>query len=254
VFSLYFHRLIVLLGMLPAFAWGADPAPAEIIERAGRVQWGAVSVQGQFEMTLVRPDWSRSVKLEAWVLRNDNKSFYRVLAPAKEAGTSTLSIGTEMWSWVPALERTIKIPPALALQPWMGSDITNDDVMQQANRIAHYEHHRLDDLVIDGKPAYQVELKPKPDAPVAWERVVHVVRKADFVPVSESYYDARGTLLRQMLFSDVRAFGTHAAPARWEARPADKPGQSTVITVLSAEFDKVVPDDVFSLRHLSRKR
>lgn len=238
---------------LRAAAAAADvPSAAHILERASAIQWGERSVQGEFELTIVRPAWTRSLRLQAAVERPD-KSFYRISAPAREAGTASLSLGPQMWNYVPALERTIRIPPSLALQPWLGSDITNDDVMQQSSRLSNYSHRLLDDVVVEGAAAYRVEALAKPDAPVAWERVEHIVRKADFVPLSESYFDRQGTLVRRMVFSDVRSFDGHSAPARWEARPADKPGHVTVITIQKARFDRPVDPETFTLRRLTAK-
>ena len=37
--------------------------------------------------------------------------------------------GGEMWNYLPSVERVIKIPPSMVLQPWMGSDLTNDDLL-----------------------------------------------------------------------------------------------------------------------------
>jgi hypothetical protein len=94
--------LILLAFVLPAAAWAADPSPLEIVERASIVQWGARSVEGEFELSVVRPTWQRSMKLKGAVQREGNKSFFRISAPAKEAGTASLSLGPEMWNYVPA--------------------------------------------------------------------------------------------------------------------------------------------------------
>jgi hypothetical protein len=36
----------------------------------------------------------------------------------------------EVWNWMPALERTIKLPPSMMSQNWMGTDFTNGDLVQ----------------------------------------------------------------------------------------------------------------------------
>jgi len=36
-----------------------------------------------------------------------------------------------MWNYLPKVDRTIKIPPSMMLQPWMGSNFSNDDLVKE---------------------------------------------------------------------------------------------------------------------------
>ncbi|HEU4879121.1 MAG TPA: outer membrane lipoprotein-sorting protein, partial [Gemmatimonadaceae bacterium] len=98
----------------------------EIVDRSEKLLWGK-TFQGELEMSVATPRWQRTLTLRAWIER-PRQSFIRILSPAKEAGIGSLRIGSEMWNYLPKVERTIKIPPSMMLQPWMGSDFTNDDL------------------------------------------------------------------------------------------------------------------------------
>ena len=203
-------------------------------------------------MTVKTPRWQRALELQAWIDR-PRRSFIRILGPAKEAGIASLRIGAEMWNYLPTVERTIKIPPSMMMQPWMGSDFTNDDLVKESSLVDDYTHRIIGSDTVGGTPSYVVESTPKPDAPVVWGRIVFRVRKADFLPVREEFYDERGALVRVMSFSDVRSLGGRTVPTRWEMRPVGKPENVTTVVMTSAIYDAPISSDIFTQRNLTKR-
>ncbi len=241
--------LVLALGLgTPALA--QEPSGRDLVERVDALLWGK-TLQGEFEMTIATPRWRRTLELQAWIER-PRRSFIRIRAPAKEKGVGSLRIGAEMWNYLPNIERTIKVPPSMMLQPWMGSDFTNDDLVKQSSAVDDYTHRILRTEPADGAAAYVVEALPKPDAAVVWGKILYWVRKADFIPLKEEYYSERGELVRVMTFSEVRPMGGRTIPTRWEMRPSGKPDNQTTIVVKSARYDGVVEADIFTQRNLQK--
>jgi hypothetical protein len=60
--------------------------------------------------------------------------------PARDAGTVFLKRDKEIWNWQPSIERTIKLPPSMMMQSWMGSDFTNDDLVRESSIVNDYTH------------------------------------------------------------------------------------------------------------------
>ena len=228
-----------------------QPTAREVVDRAEEALWGT-TLQARLTMTVKTPRWQRALELQAWIDR-PRRSFIRIFGPAKEAGIASLRIGAEMWNYLPAVERTIKIPPSMMMQPWMGSDFTNDDLVKESSLVDDYTHRLIGSDTVGGTPSYVVESIPKPDAPVVWGRIVFRVRKADFLPVREEFYDERGALVRVMSFSNVRALGGRTIPTRWEMRPVGKPDNVTTVVMTSATYDAPIPADVFSQRNLTKR-
>jgi outer membrane lipoprotein-sorting protein len=222
----------------------------DIVDRVEKLLWGR-TVRGDYEMTITTPRWQRTLALRVWMDR-PQRSFVRILAPPKEAGIGSLRIGAEMWNYLPNVERIIKIPPSMMLQPWMGSDFTNDDLVKESSILDDYTHRVIGTMEVGGESAVQVEARPRPQAPVVWGRVVYLVRRADFVPLKQEYFDERGDLVRVMTFANVRTVGGRRLPTRWEMRPTAKPGNSTVIVLKAAIFDAPVDEDVFTQRNLKQ--
>lgn len=241
--------LLLTLSILPLCSWALSPT--DMVERAEDLLWGKTAV-GEFDMTISTPDWTRTLSLRAWMDR-PAKSFLRISAPAKDAGISSLRIGSEMWNYLPAIERSIKIPPSLMLQPWLGSDFTNDDLVKESSLVTDYTHRLLAEKSVGGHDAWQVEGTPRPNAAVVWGKIVYAIRKNDFVPLRIDYYDERGELIRTLNYSDIRPVNGRTIPTRWEMQPLAKPGKKTTLLIKSITYDKPVDAEIFSLRNLKQK-
>jgi len=243
--------LIMMTGPLAAPAETPEPSGRDILERVENLLWGR-TLQGDFEMNITTPRWQRTLGLRVWMDR-PRRSFIRVLSPAKEAGIGSLRIGAEMWNYLPNIERTIKIPPSMMLQPWMGSDFTNDDLVKESSIVNDYTHRILKTESVDGALLYIVEALPQPDAAVVWGKIIYWVRTKDFIPLKQEYYSERGELVRVMSFSDIRPIGGRTVPTRWEMRPADKPGNVTTVVLKDALYDRPIDPEVFTQRNLQNR-
>lgn len=236
---------------LPSVGSAQDPSAHDVVDRAQKALWGT-TVQSRLTMTVKTPRWERQLELQGWMER-PRRSFIRILAPAKEAGIASLRIGPEMWNYLPTVERTIRIPPSMMMQPWMGSDFTNDDLVKESIMVEDYTHRFVGSDTADGVALYVIEGLPGPDAAVVWGRIVLRIRKPDMLPVRYEYYDERGALIRTLTFSEIGPIGGRNIPTKWEMRPVDRPGNLTTIVLESATFDAPIPDEIFTQRNLTRR-
>lgn len=241
---------IVLALLVPSAAYAGAPSGKEIIEKMDRLLWGKTTV-GLYEMTVTTPSWTRTLEMKAWESSRE-KTFIRILAPARERGNATLRRGVEMWNYLANVERVIKIPPSMMLQSWMGSDFTNDDLVKESSIVEDYDHTNLGEVALDGTAVFKVEAIPKEDAPVVWGKVMYWVRVEDSVPLREEFYSERGELIRVLRFSDVREMGGRTIPTRWEMTPVKRAGRKTVFRIKEMEFNSEIPAEVFTLRNMKR--
>ena len=89
-------------------------------------------------MKVVSKNHTRTMKMQSFS-EGTKKSFTKILYPPKDRGITFLSLNNQMWQYVPKIERVIKIPPSMMLQNWMGSDITNDDMVKQSSIVKDYD-------------------------------------------------------------------------------------------------------------------
>lgn len=229
-----------------------EPTGRELIEHIERLLWGKTN-QGDSEMTIITPRWERKLEMRYWMDRPE-RTFIRIVAPAKEAGIGSLRIKAEMWNYLPAVERVIKIPPSMMLQPWMGSDLSNDDLVKESSIVDDYTHtlRGIEDL--EGAKVYRVESIPKPEAAVVWGKLVYKIRVSDRIPLREEFYDERGELIKVLNFQDIKEMGGRIIPTRWEMRPVGKPQNKTLMVIKQVTFDVPVDPSIFTLRNLQKRQ
>jgi len=225
--------------------------PEEIIARAEELLHGETS-QGTFEMTVTTPEFSRTMSMDSWWSDKEDKSLIVVNAPPKEAGNKWLKIGNEMWNYLRATETVIKIPPSMMLQSWNGSDFTNDDLVRESSVSRDYNPQLVGIELVRGDSCYKFLLDPKPDAAVVWGKLYYWVRKADLLPSIVQFYYEKGTLIRYMVYSDIKNIGGRTIPTTWSVFNSLKEGHRTDFKILRIEFDIVLSDRLFSFRELER--
>jgi outer membrane lipoprotein-sorting protein len=250
-------RTLVALALLLASARGAaEPLDADaLVHRAENVLRGQTA-EMLAAMTIERPRWSRTVRFRSWDDRARDRSFIRILEPAKDRGSGFLKVEQTLWTYLPAVERTTRLPPSMLLQPWMGSDFTNDDLVRESSLIDDYTARLLGEREIDGRTAIGVELLPKPEAPVVWAKIELWLEKERLCPLAGSYYDEpeKGSYqaVRSMRYSDVRMVQGRPLPHTWEIESLDKAGSKTRVVLEEIVFDRPMPDEIFTQKNLER--
>ena len=250
------RRWLTICALLWPGAGGAQEFDAgELIARVERALRGD-TLRMRAEMRVVTPRWTRLVEFRSWDDRAGDRSFIRILAPRKDRGTGFLRVGGTFWTWLPRVERTLRIPPSMMLQSWMGSDFTNDDLARESSLVDDYDARSLGAREIDGVAAWGVELRPRPEAPVVWARVDAWIARESLAPLRFLYYDEPdpGSFepLRELHFADVRQVQGRPFPHVWLMLPRDKPGHSTELRVLESVFDEPFGDALFTRERLRR--
>lgn len=248
-------RLILIIGFLFASlpcVFSQDLSPREIVKHSDDLMRGNTQ-EGIYEMTISTPTWERTLRLTV-KSKDRDKMLIRILSPSKEKGTTTLRIKNEMWNYLPQVERTIKIPPSMMLQPWMGSDFANDDLVKESSIVDDYEHTLLRQEKIDGADVYVIVLTPKPKAGVVWNKRVMKIRKKDFIPLRDEFYGKGEKLVKVLNYSKIEKISDRFIPTHWEMVSELKKGHRTIIEVdKKVVYNTPIADTVFSLQSLKSK-
>lgn len=242
---------ICLIGLftmasMTAFAATQDDA-REIVKKMDEL-YRASSSYTLMEMEITTPHWSRTLRIKAWSKGMDH-TFLRILEPQKERGMATLRLDNEMWNFLPKTNKVMKIPPSMMMGAWMGSDFTNDDLVKEYTFLDDYSFEIVDWDNPEAGVVY-VKCTPHEDLPIVWGHIVIAVKKDSHLPIWQKYYDEKGTLMRDMLFKEVKLFGKRKIPAVMELIPKNKKGQKTVVRYIEAQFDIPFEKEIFSLRNL----
>src|SRR5690606_41839939 len=98
----------------------------------------ANSAHAIMTMTVVRARGTRELTLESWT-KGKELALVVIGAPAREAGTATLRTEEGLWSYGARADRLIRIPTGLLSESWIGSPLTNDDLIRETSYVADYE-------------------------------------------------------------------------------------------------------------------
>ena len=225
----------------------ADFDPQELIRQI-ETQYQGETSRAIMHMKIITATWSRELTMESWSEGRD-KFLAVIREPQKEEGTATLKINDDMWNYLPKIDRLMKIPSSLMGDNWMGSHLTNDDLVKE---------NKIDQLYTFETKAVQDSIAtiiciPKPDAAVVWDRVLYTINVPKKIPVSIDYYDEDGELVRTMIFDQVQNISGRWIPLRMVVQPIDKPNEKTELLYENLEFNIMLPDNLFSITSLRRR-
>lgn len=239
--------LLVLIALI-----GQGQTAKEIMQMTDDKMQGE-SNKAEMRMTIVRPDWKREITMKSWA-KGRELSLILITGPARDKGSASLKRNKELWNWQPSIDRTIKLPPSMMLQSWMGSDFTNDDLVRESSVVNDYTHELGQDTLINNQECYKIILVPLPDAPVVWGKLIAYIEKVELNQMLVYYYDEDEFLINTMVLSDIKNMDGRNIPTRLEMIPAEEPQNKTVIEYLSIDFDVDIDDNFFSIQNMKRVR
>ena len=225
--------------------------PQDIVREAID-HWRGVSSIGEMTMIIHRPDWERTMSMQAWTQDND-KSLVRVTAPRKDRGNSTLMLKKSMWNFSPKVNRIIKVPSSMMGQSWMGSDFSNKDVSRADDIVDQYTHVLLETVVENGKKVYVIESTPLEEAAVVWGKEVLRIRE-DLVLLEQKYYDQEGVLVQKLEALKIGDVGGRIIALQQRMSKADEPDHWTEMQVKTMRYDVKLDDSLFTLANLRNPR
>lgn len=201
------------------------------------------------EISIITPKKTRTLRLRLWG-KGEDKALIVIDAPPRDAGTATLKVDKNLWNYLPKISRTIRVPPSMMMGSWMGSDLTNDDLVRDSSYEDDYESEVVGRS--EDSPGWKVRMNARPDAVGLWNSVEMVFAHDDWLPVMAQFFDRKDRLSRTMRFEDVKVLGGRRIPTLISIVPEREEGRRTEFRYLDVEFDVELSDDMFSLSRLER--
>lgn len=247
-----FVAIITLAIITTAFISQSEPNLKEIVAKAENRMRGQSSI-ATMKITTVRPKYSREMRVKNWTKTEDYNVMY-IMEPARDKGTVYLKRKKEIWYYLPKIERNIKMPPSMMNQSWMGTDMSNDDLVRKTSYANDFTQKLIGSATIAGVDCYEIELFPLENTDVVWGKIKMWVEKDLFNVMKQEQYDEDLELVNTMNASNVKQMGGETLPARMEIVPADKKGQKTVMEYESLQFDVEIPEQYFTTQYMTRLR
>jgi len=245
----YTTALLLISG---ALLGQTDFTAKQIIEKAVKNMEGESSTS-TMSMSIVRPNWERTLEFKNW-MKGDELALTLVTSPAKEKGMSFLKRGNDMWNYLPGIGRMIKLPPSMMSQGWMGSDYTNDDVLNETSLVDDYQQTFIGSETIEDRECHIIEMIPAEESNIVWGKVIAWVSKKDFIFMKHEYYDEDAYLVRTETLGSIKKMDGRLIPTIYEIIPADEPNQKTIVRIIKMDFNVDIKDSFFSQQNMKRLR
>jgi len=180
-------------------------------------------------MTVVTPEFTRSMEMESWWVGNEKAPGHHHRAAAR--GREQDAQGGERALDVPAQHRNHH----------QGAPLHDAPVVERLR--LHQRRHRARvrtwcATIPWPSSARNPSTAPRAGrsssaealAPVVWGRILHWVRTEDYLAARSEYFDEAGTIMRTMTYGDIRKFGGRTIPSRWTLVSNQKEGHRTTVS------------------------
>jgi outer membrane lipoprotein-sorting protein len=179
-----------------------------------------------------------------------SKSFVEFINP-EDKGVRYLKLEKELWMYFPDEQETVLISGHLLKEGMMGSDVSYEDALEAGGLGEKYDIGLKGTETLDGRTMYVLDLKAKVRN-VPYEGQKFWVDAERFVVFKAEMYAKSGKLIKESRALETRQFGKRWFTTKVRLEDKLKKGGGTVFTMKDLQFDVKLPDDMFSLRRLTR--
>jgi outer membrane lipoprotein-sorting protein len=248
----YPAALLLLALLTPAL--NAEPGPdARDIIRDAINHYRGLTSYSEMTMTIHRPGWERTMSMNGWS-SGSKKTLVRVTAPPRDAGNATLVLDdNKVWSFTPKINRVIRIPSSMMSQSWMGSDFSNKDISRTDEIVDKYEHTLLRTEESNGHTVYVIESVPHEEAAIVWGKEISHIRD-DFIELEHHFLDQDLETVKILKTLDIREMGGRMFAVHQRMNMLEKDGEWTEISVQELDFEREIPEYLFTLSNLRNPR
>lgn len=242
-FSIKNKALVLLLPVLLCIATIAHALDGREILKLVDENLQPESYEMYRKLINIEPDGSKKEFVLYSVKKGQDQMVALFLSPASEKGRSTLRLGENMWLYIPAVGKPIRIT---SLQSVVGGVFNNSDIL----RLDYSAEYDAENVIEEGGK-YTLELKAKTNA-IAYDRLKMVVDKKAMVPTTIECYAASGMLIKTLYYKEPKDFGDGLRrPSVLETDSPLYKGYKSVMVYAKIK-KKDLADEVFSLNYLPR--
>jgi len=252
-FSLVRYFLVVTTVIFSGSGYSNSEADARSIIEAAINHYRGLTSYTEMTMAIHRPDWERTMSLKGWS-SGSKKTLIRVTAPARDQGNATLVLDdNKVWSFTPKINRVIRIPSSMMSQSWMGSDFSNKDVSRTDEIVEKYTHTLLRTDTVDGHKVHVIESIPHEESAIVWGKEISHIRD-DHVELEHEFLDQDMKLVKSLKTLAIKEMSGRMFAVQQRMASIEKKDEWTEISVEVLDFDREIPDFIFTLSNLRNPR
>jgi outer membrane lipoprotein-sorting protein len=179
-----------------------------------------------------------------------DRMLVRFLAPADVAGTGLLSVGDDMWLYLPALGRVRRIAGHAKKGSFMGTDLSYED-MEEFGKTGFAAAYSPE-LIKMEEEFYLLRLTPR-SQDRGYQYLEMKVCRERFLPLRIEYYAPDGSLAKVLTTMDFQEVQGRPTASKLIVEDVAK-GSKTILEQLQVDFEPDMDEEIFSTRYLERGR
>jgi outer membrane lipoprotein-sorting protein len=230
-------------------AWAQAPTADELLAKID-AQMVYDSRTSKMKMIVANTRRTREFSMISYG-RGADEAAIEYLEPARDKGTKMLRKGTEMWLYLPSVERVQKISGHMLREGMMGSDVSYEDMTNNTELRKAYKASVTGEGSVDGRKCWKLEMVATNEE-VTYPKRVTCVDAETWIPLSQEMYALSGMLLKTWTMSDIRKIDDRWVPHRMRIEDKLQQGSYTEIVILETTFGVSLPEEVFTTRWLER--
>ena len=193
----------------------------------------------------------RTSVMKAYAKNGNEKMLMEYTEPKRIQGMKILMLndGDDIWFYSNRTNRVRKIASHQKKQSANNSDFSYDDMSMSDNR-KDYSYSLTGEEEKDGKDCYKIEFKAN-EEDQSYSRFFMWIDRSNFLACAAEFYDENDNLWKSLTVRDIKKLHGYWTAGEVEMRDILKDSR-TVIRSTNVEYDKELPDDMFTERYLKR--
>ncbi len=190
----------------------------------------------------------RTIESKSWI-EGDKKAFTEYLTPAREKGTKMLKLENQLWIYSPSTDRVMQISGHMLRQSVMGSDMSYEDMMNDSPLLEQYKAEVTAEELIDGRKCWVLTLTAIKENVNYFKQQLWVDQERN-IPLKMDLFTKSGKLLKRTTLTNVQKIQGRWFPMEMVYKDMLKDGKGTKMTVMSIQFDTMIPAYIFNKANL----
>jgi len=240
------RKILFLIVFLLLAAIANAQTGKEILAKIDSVMNAPKDMTAIEKMTLRDKDGSQKDRDTKIYQKGSEWRLIRFLKPADVRGVSFLRLASDrMYLYLPAFRKVRRIASSVKNEDFMGTDFSYEDMSQSS-----YSDDYTAKLLKKENDQYVLELKPKPDADVSYDKLILYADQSNYVYRKIEYYN-NGKQLKVLTVDNIEKFDNYWFGKKMEMRNLKK-DHRTILILNDIKFDQGLSNKIFTERNLKR--
>jgi outer membrane lipoprotein-sorting protein len=186
-------------------------------------------------------------------LDKQDKALFEVISSASDYKIRVLKLGAETWIYMPNLKKSILIQGNVMKKPFLGSDLSYEDIIINKNFYEFYDVKFIrEDVVKKSIPVVILELTAKDDSLIYYKKIIKI-DKVRYFPWETKCYSKDGKFLKKIKTLANEVIGNKKVVTKFMVRDMVRNESVTYVELFSVRHNIEINDSYFTKEYLENR-